>query len=74
MIYENILSTILDRIIYEIKKPYFKSKVTKEIITPTIEVLIKKCYPYVLFLLFLYIILIILLIFIIIFLIYKKKK
>lgn len=74
MSYENIISKFMDKIIFEIKKPYFKEKVENSIIKPVIELAIKKCYPYVFLLFFLYIILLFLLIFIIIVLIYNKKK
>ena len=54
MSYENIISKFMDKIIFEIKKPYFKEKVENSIIKPVIELAIKKCYPYV-FLLFFFI-------------------
>jgi len=74
MNYEKIISSLLDKIIFEINKPYFKNKVQFQIVKPLLEIIIKKCIPYFILLFILYIILIILLIIIISFLIYKKKK
>ncbi len=74
MSYENIISKFIDKIIFEIKKPYFKEKVEISIIKPVLELVIKKFYPNIFLLFILYIILLILLIIIIFVLIYKKKK
>tara|TARA_B100001250_G_C19326806_1_gene582884 strand:+ start:301 stop:525 length:225 start_codon:yes stop_codon:yes gene_type:complete len=74
MSYEKIISSFLDKLILEINKPYFKEKINIQLIKPILEIIIKKCIPYIILLFILYIILIILLIVIISFLIYKKKK
>jgi hypothetical protein len=74
MSYEKIISSLLDKLIFEINKPYFKEKINIQLIKPILEIIIKKCIPYIILLFILYIILIILLIVIISFLIYKKKK
>ena len=72
MSYEQIFSTIIDKLFCEINKPYVKEKFQK-IATPVFDSMIKKCQPFILLLFLLYMLLLILLIIIIVFLISKKK-
>ena len=73
MSYEKIFSSIFDKILAEVNKPYIKNKFEKACL-PVIDSLLKKCYPFVFIIISLYMILLILLKIIIIMLIYQKKK
>lgn len=73
MSYEKIFSSIFDKILAEIHKPYIKQKFEKACL-PVVDSILKKCYPFVIIICILYMILLSLLIIIIIILIYQKKK